>query len=75
MRLLKLINGVVSLTENLAGQHVPYGILSHTWGRDEDEITFKDLKTAWREQKLDIKDSVPCGPDGLEHFWIDTRCI
>jgi hypothetical protein len=45
MRLLKRgQDGECSLTENLVGDNIPrYAILSHTWGRDTEEVTFKDL--------------------------------
>ena len=45
MRLLKSDgNGDYSLTEFFDDDIPPYVILSHTWGSDEDELTFKDMK-------------------------------
>jgi hypothetical protein len=35
--------GRVSLTKNLYDSISPYTILSHTWGADNKEVTFKDL--------------------------------
>jgi hypothetical protein len=44
MRLLELKNdGRFSLTEDIINNKLPYAILSHTWGRDNDEVRFKDL--------------------------------
>ncbi|KAH6714830.1 heterokaryon incompatibility protein-domain-containing protein [Leptodontidium sp. MPI-SDFR-AT-0119] len=57
-----------------------YAILSHTWGRDE-EVTFKDIQdhpeqakseAGYRKIELSGKQAA-C--DGLEYFWVDTRCI
>jgi len=43
MRLLKLeANGEFSLTD-IVGDVPPYAILSHTWGADTEEVTFKDF--------------------------------
>ena len=45
MRLLKLGHGgEFSLTQDfINGKNPPYAILSHTWGSDTEEVTFKDL--------------------------------
>jgi hypothetical protein len=44
MRLLQLTsNGELSLTKDRINNTPPYAILSHTWGDDEEEVTFKDL--------------------------------
>jgi hypothetical protein len=44
MRLLKRRNDdEFSLIEFLNDGIPPYAILSHTWGGDGDEVTFKDL--------------------------------
>jgi hypothetical protein len=37
-------NGEFSLTNNITYPKTPYTILSHTWGEDNKEITFKNLK-------------------------------
>lgn len=45
MRLLYLNQqGELALTKDLATPAGPYAILSHTWGRDEDEVTFEDIE-------------------------------
>ena len=57
-----------------------YSILSHTWGWDEDEVSYRDIidsvgagRRAW-SQKV-----IPCAArviqDGYEYVWIDTCCI
>jgi hypothetical protein len=44
MRLLELKNnGNFSLTEDIVNNELPYAILSHAWGRDDDEVNFRDL--------------------------------
>ncbi|PVH90936.1 hypothetical protein DM02DRAFT_620785 [Periconia macrospinosa] len=46
MRLLRRSNdGEFSLTTDLLSKDEipPYAILSHTWGADTEEVTFKDL--------------------------------
>jgi hypothetical protein len=46
MRLLKLEkNGELGLTKDLINDEIPerYAILSHTWGSDDQEVTFSDL--------------------------------
>jgi hypothetical protein len=44
MRLLALNqNGQFSLTKDLVDNIPPYAILSHTWGDEDEEITFRDL--------------------------------
>jgi hypothetical protein len=45
MRLLERNSaGDLSLTKDLVGDNIPeYAILSHTWGADTEEVTFRDL--------------------------------
>jgi hypothetical protein len=44
MRLLELnSHGEVKLTKYLINDIPPYAILSHTWGEDNEEVTFQDL--------------------------------
>jgi hypothetical protein len=56
-----------------------YAILSHTWGRDTEEVTFEDLINGTGKNKLGYEKIRFCGAqaaqDGLEWFWIDTCCI
>ena len=80
MRLLKFDGtGKLSLTEDLNNDIPPYAILSHTWGRDEDEVTFDDLMLPSDKSKAGYNKIRFCGEqarkDGLEYFWVDTCCI
>jgi hypothetical protein len=80
MRLLERNNdGEFSLTKDF-GDHVPrYAILSHTWGADTEEVTFRDLTDGTGKSKAGYGKIRFCGEqarrDGLEYFWVDTCCI
>jgi hypothetical protein len=80
MRLLELKNnGEFSLTKDLISNIPRYSILSHTWGDDDEEVTFKDLTERSGETKTGYKKIQFCAEqaarDGLQHFWVDTCCI
>jgi hypothetical protein len=82
MRLLLRSNtGEFGLTKDLVGNDTipPYAILSHTWGADTEEVTFKDLTNGTGKDKPGYKKIQFCGEqaqqDGLQCFWIDTCCI
>jgi hypothetical protein len=80
MRLLKLDSaGKLSLTKDLLDDIPPYAILSHTWGADEDEVTFSDLENRSYQSKAGHAKLRFCGEqaskDGIEYFWVDTCCI
>ena len=80
MRLLKLQNQrKFSLTKDLTVGIPPYAILSHTWGEDEDEVTFKDFVEGTGKSKAGYRKLQFCGEqavrDGLQYLWIDTCCI
>jgi tetratricopeptide (TPR) repeat protein len=80
MRLLKYVDGGgFGLTEDLATGIPPYAILSHTWGPDTDEVTFKDLLDGTGKDKVGYEKLRFCAEqasrDGLERFWVDTCCI
>ena len=80
MRLLKLeANGEFSLTNDITYPTTPYAILSHTWGEDDEEVTFEDLKDGSEKTKNGYKKLRFCGEqtarDGLQYFWVDTCCI
>ncbi|KAK1074316.1 hypothetical protein LTR74_001240 [Friedmanniomyces endolithicus] len=82
MRLLRLSDhGGLSLTKHDDDKLPPYAILSHTWGDEDDEVTFDDLSRddcgrgkAGYDAKL-----LFCGrqarKDDLLDFWVDTCCI
>ncbi len=80
MRLLKLeANGDFSLTNDITHPTMPYAILSHTWGEDNEEVTFENLKDGSGKTKNGYKKLRFCGQqaarDGLQYFWVDTCCI
>ena len=80
MRLLKIEeNGEFSLTKDIIYPTMPYVILSHTWGEDDEEVTFEDLKDGSGKTKKGYKKLRFCGQqaarDGLQYFWVDTCCI
>jgi WD40 repeat protein len=80
MRLLKLeANGEFSLTNDITYPTTPYAILSHTWGEDDEEITFEDLKNGSGKTKSGYQKLRFCGQqaarDSLQYFWVDTCCI
>ena len=80
MRLLQLKpNGKFSLTKDLIENIPPYAILSHTWGDDDQEPTFKDLAEGSGSTKAGYRKIQFCANqaahDGLQHFWVDTCCI
>jgi hypothetical protein len=80
MRLLRLKDDCeFSLVEYVGGNIPPYAILSHTWGADQEEVTFKDLINSTGRGKTGYRKLTFCGKqarnDGLQYFWIDTCCI
>ncbi|KAH8590594.1 heterokaryon incompatibility protein-domain-containing protein, partial [Bisporella sp. PMI_857] len=57
----------------------PYAILSHTWGKDEDEVKLQDLETPGVTRKAGYAKIEGCcrqaREDKLEYAWVDTCCI
>ncbi|KAH7383015.1 heterokaryon incompatibility protein-domain-containing protein, partial [Cadophora sp. MPI-SDFR-AT-0126] len=80
MRLLSFRdNGDLTLT-NFVGDDIPhYAVLSHTWGPDGEEVTFKDIWACTAGSKAGYTKVKFCGEnaakDALEYFWVDTCCI
>lgn len=80
MRLLQREPGErFSLTPNFLRDSPPYAILSHTWGDDDQEVTFQDIQHGTGMHRDGYKKLEFCGQqstlDGLRYFWIDTCCI
>jgi hypothetical protein len=80
MRLLRLENhGEFNLTKDLIDNIPPYAILSHTWGEDNEEVTFQDLVQGIDKSKAGYRKIRFCGEqatrDGLQYAWVDTCCI
>ena len=81
MRLLQhKTNGNFSLTTDLIKNIPSYAILSHTWGENDQELTFRDLvdgsditnKAGYRKIQFC---ATQAARDGLRYFWVDTCCI
>jgi hypothetical protein len=76
-----LINTSTLELESFQSQPPPYGILSHRWGSDKDEVSFKE----WNADHADIsnkpgyikilKASEVAQSHGLGYLWVDTNCI
>jgi hypothetical protein len=81
MRLLECSNnGEFSLTKDFISSEIPeYAILSHTWGADTEEVTYRDVIDGTGKKKVGYKKIRFCGEqarrDGLQYFWVDTCCI
>ena len=88
MRLIKFGSGHLSLIEAHGKEVPPYGILSHTWGSEFEEVTLKDIADGvnleditdgTRHSKAGYHKILFCARqavrDGLEYFWVDTCCI
>jgi ankyrin repeat protein len=80
MRLLQLSeSGELSLTKDKVDDIPQYAILSHTWGNDDDEVTFEDLEKRLGKSKVGYTKLEFCGnqakKNGIDYFWIDTCCI
>jgi hypothetical protein len=80
MRLLELRDdGAFDLTKDLVDEIPPYAILSHTWGGDDEEVTFKDFTEGSQKAKFGYRKIQFCAKqascDGLHYIWIDTCCI
>ncbi|KAF5973340.1 beta transducin [Fusarium coicis] len=76
---MRLINVENLKLETLTGGHVPpYAILSHRWGNDDEEVSFKDMDRG-TTNKIGIKKVKGCcrqaKKDNLKYVWIDTCCI
>jgi hypothetical protein len=81
MRLLERNSaGQLSLTKIFVGDNIPkYAILSHTWGADTEEVTFRDMIDGTGKSKAGYEKIRFCAQqasdDGLQYFWVDTCCI
>jgi hypothetical protein len=81
MRLLERdTDGELSLTKYFVSGNTPqYAILSHTWGADTEEVTFRDIMDSTGKSKAGYTKIRFCGEqaarDGLQYFWVDTCCI
>jgi hypothetical protein len=71
-------NGEFTLTTDTTHPIMPYAILSHIWGEDDEEVSFEDLKDSSTKPIDGYKKFWFCGEqavrDGLQYFWVDTCC-
>jgi len=81
MRLLRnTASGGFEITKDLDEDDIPpYAILSHTWGTDEEEVSYADIVAETGRQKKGYKKLEFCAEqaqrDGQAYFWADTCCI
>jgi hypothetical protein len=81
MRLLERNGaGELSLTKDFVSDNIPeYAILSHKWGADTEEVTYRDLIDGAGKSKAGYRKIRFCGErakrDGYCFFWVDTCCI
>ncbi|KAK7998309.1 hypothetical protein PG989_006349 [Apiospora arundinis] len=80
MRLLKQeADGTFGLTSDLTDDIPKYAILSHTWGSDDQEVSFADIVEGRGRRKHGYRKIEFCGNqaarDEIGHFWVDTCCI
>lgn len=80
MRLLRIgENNEITFAEVQRVELLDYAILSHTWGDDDDEVTYKDIEENSGHNKYGYKKLIFCGKkardDQLRYFWVDTCCI
>lgn len=73
-------HGKLILTKAFSDSEIPpYAILSHTWGKDEEEIKLQEIENGPDKDKSGYRKIQLCGKqaarDGLKHFWVDTCCI
>lgn len=70
----------VRLSKKIFTSNIPdYAILSHRWGSNEDELTYKEMVKGKGKEKAGYRKIELCGEqarkDGLDYFWVDTCCI
>lgn len=69
----------LTLTKDVTTPPASYAILSHTWGADDDEVTFNDIEQKIGKNKAGYAKLWFCANQarkhGLEYFWVDTCCI
>ncbi|KAM0478578.1 hypothetical protein ACHAPX_005167 [Trichoderma viride] len=79
MRLLECNDGKIQLAKAPLPDNPRYAILSHTWGPDAQEVTFRDVVDGTGVEKTGYDKIRFCAAqtrrDGLQYFWVDTCCI
>jgi len=77
---MHLLNSSTLRVAKFQGDKVPpYAILSHTWGKEEDEVLFADMERGSAEGKLGYKkirySCAHAAAHGHDYIWVDTCCI
>jgi hypothetical protein len=76
-------DGEIVFREPTSDNVPAYAILSHTWGKKEEEVILQDMeagadmtkvvsKAGWKKIEFCAKQAAG---DGLQYFWVDTCCI
>jgi hypothetical protein len=76
-------DGEIVFREPTSDNVPAYAILSHTWGKKEEEVILQDMeagadmtrvvsKAGWKKIEFCAKQAAT---DGLQYFWVDTCCI
>ncbi|KAH8757092.1 heterokaryon incompatibility protein-domain-containing protein, partial [Hyaloscypha finlandica] len=76
-------DGEIVFREPTSDNVPAYAILSHTWGKKEEEVILQDIevgadmtkvvsKAGWKKIEFCAKQAAA---DGLQYFWVDTYCI
>ena len=77
---MRLVNVRTKCLENFYPDATePYAVLSHTWGKEDEELSFQDMQALdqcqiSKREKLDRSCEQAC-KDGFKYVWIDTCCI
>jgi len=78
--MMRLVNVKTFKLEEFHDKTPPYAALSHTWGDDNEELSFRDVQDG-RLDKPGLGSFKFWGScqqannDGLEYLWVDTFCI
>lgn len=76
---MRLINVHTKRLKTFQNPTQPYAILSHTWGEEEEELSFQDMQALDRcgsaqREKLD-RCCEQARKHNIDYIWIDTCCI
>lgn len=77
---MRLLNVDTFKLEEFFSSPPAYAILSHTWGSDSEEVSFRDVLVGRLDsdasRPLKIRGSCKIAKkDGYQYIWIDTCCI
>jgi hypothetical protein len=80
MRLLhRETDGAFGFSQYYVDDIPSYAILSHTWGADEEEVTFLDIQNNTAQAKVGFRKLEFCAnqarSEGYTYVWVDSCCI